>query len=87
MPNTSTFNYSGSTIPIELSVDSFDINGLRQENYVTLTAVGTSMVLLNTGDQTQVKSVTTLTSTLTSVIVQAAIVGPGTTGLEANVLI
>lgn len=87
VPNTSTFNYSGSTIPIELSVDSFDINGLRQENYVTLTAVGTSMVLLNTGDQTQVKSVTTLTSTLTSVIVQAAIVGPGTTGLEANVLI
>jgi len=87
VPNTSTFNYSGTTIPIQLSVDSLDINGVRQANYVTLTSVGTSMVLLNIGNQQQVTSVTTLTNTLTSVIVQAAIVGPGTTGLEANVLI
>jgi len=85
VPNTSTFNYSGTTIPIELSVDSFDINGIRQANYVTLTTVGTSMVLLNTGNQ--VTSLTTLTSTASSVIVQAAIIGSGTTGLEANVLI
>jgi len=87
VPNTSTFNYSGSTIPIQLSVDSLDINGIRQANSVNLTAVGTSMVLLNTGNQQQVTSLTTITSTLTSVIVQAAIIGPGTTGLEANVLI
>ena len=87
VPNTSTFNYSGSIIPIQLSVDSFDINGVRQANYVSLTTVGTSMVLLNTGDQQQVTSLTTLTSTASSVVVQAAIVGSGTTGLEANVLI
>ena len=87
VPSTSTFNYSGSNLPVQLSVDSFDSNGNRQINNVTLTAIGTSLVLLSTGDQQQVTTLTTLTNTSTSVIVQALVVGPGTTGLEANVLI
>jgi hypothetical protein len=87
VPSTSTFNYLGSNIPVELSVDSFDAYGIRQANNITLTAIGTSLVLLSTGDQRQVATLTTLTNTLTSVIVQALVIGPGTTGLEANVLI
>ena len=87
VPSTSTFNYSGSNIPVQLSVDSFDANGNRQANNITLTAVGTSLVLLSTGDQQQVATLTTLTNTSTSVVVQALVTGPGTTGLSANVLI
>ena len=86
VPSTSTFNFSGSPIPVELSVDTFDSAGSRLVNNVTLTTVGTSLVLLTTSSQS-VTSITVATNALSSTIVQARVVGPGTTGLTANITI
>jgi hypothetical protein len=67
-------------------VDTFDSAGTRLANDVTLTTVGTSLVLLTTSSQS-VTSITVATNTLASTIVQAMVVGPGTTGLTANITI
>jgi len=83
VPTTSTYNYSGTPLPVTLNVDSFDAYGVRLASNITLTSIGSSMVLVNASGQS-VTSYTTATNTLTSTQVQGIIVGAGTTGLEAN---
>jgi hypothetical protein len=86
VPTTSTYNYAGSPLPVTLNVDSFDAYGNRLASNITLTTVGSSLVLVNNSGQ-NVSSYTTTTNTLASTQVQAFVVGPGTTGLEANLAI
>jgi hypothetical protein len=83
VPTTSTYNYSGTPLPVTLNVDSYDSYGNRTANNITLTTVGGSMILLDASSQS-VTSYTTSTNTLTSTLVQGLIIGAGTTGLEAN---
>jgi hypothetical protein len=84
VPTTSTFNFTGTPLPVELSVDTYDSFGVRLENNVTLNTVGTSLVILNTSSE-YVSSYTVATNSQTSTLVQAMVIGPGTTGLQANI--
>jgi len=84
VPAAPMFNYTGTNQLTSLAVDAYNSYSTRIALNVTLTVVGTSLRILD-GAGTQCTTYTTATSTSTSTIVQAMIVGPGSSSLRATI--
>ena len=80
---SSSYNYSGSTISSTATVNAYDVNGNRLAVSVTLTISGTSLVLVSGGNQVTTLTVTTSTSADTTVNI--AIIAAGSSNIITSV--